>query len=99
MGEPLTWLLIVQVHFRLSYVEFMDVVRIFSKGGSPGNFPKIFLGGTKIGEICFFPLETKKKPCLDTFSKSRRPYPLPTPMGEFTVITRFMHQFSKRCNG
>jgi len=60
MGEPLTWLLIVQVHFRLSYVEFMDVVRIFSKGGSPGNFPKIFLGGTKIGEICFFPLETKK---------------------------------------
>ena len=75
MGEPLTWLLIVQVHFRLSYVEFMDVVRIFSKGGSPGNFPKIFLGGTKIGEICFFPLETKKTTLFNHIFKIQEALP------------------------
>jgi len=30
------------------------------EGGTSGIFTKIFLGGAKSGEICFFPLETKK---------------------------------------
>jgi len=29
-------------------------------GGAPGDFSKIFPGGAKIGEICFFSLKTKK---------------------------------------
>ena len=37
----------------------MGVERTFSKGAL-GDFSKIFLGGVKSGEICFFPLETKK---------------------------------------
>jgi len=38
----------------------MGVERIFP-GWSLGDFSKIFLEGPKSGEICFFPLETKKK--------------------------------------
>jgi len=37
----------------------MGVGRIFP-GGLLENCSKKFLGGSKSGEICFFPLETKK---------------------------------------
>jgi len=46
--------------FKTRYVEFMDVVRIFSNGIPLRDFSKIFLGVTKSGGICFFPLEIKK---------------------------------------
>jgi len=78
----------------------MDVVRIFSKGGPLGEFSKIFIGGTKSGEISFFPLETKKTTLFgEIFKIQGALHPLPTSMVEFTMITRFMHQFSKRCKG
>jgi len=32
----------------------------FFPGGATRAFSKIFLGGAKSDEICFFPLETKK---------------------------------------
>jgi len=38
----------------------MGVGRIFSRDGPLGYFSKIFLGGAKSGEICFFLLKTKK---------------------------------------
>jgi len=38
----------------------MGIRRGFSRGRGIGNFSKIILGGAKTGEICFFPLETKK---------------------------------------
>jgi len=43
----------------------------FFQGGPPEDFSKTFLGGAKSGEICFFPVETKKKTFLLKFSKSR----------------------------
>jgi len=53
----------------------MGVEGIFSRGATIG-FPKIFLGEAKSGDICFFPLETIRKPFLLQMSKS----PLPTLM-------------------
>ena len=37
----------------------MGVGRIFSRGGTCGFFQNLSMGA-KSGEICFFPLETKK---------------------------------------
>jgi len=53
----------------------------FFQGGPLGHFSKIFLGGGKYGEICFFPLETKKTTFFgeifkiqDAFPPFRRPW-------------------------
>jgi len=97
--EPQTWLMMVQVLFRLSCVEFMGVGRIFSKGGTTGIFYQNFSGVAKSGEICFFPIETNK---TTFFGEFQNPGGLASPSdadGGFTVIKRFMHQSSKRCNG
>ena len=75
MKEPQTKLLIVQVHFRLSCVEFMRVGRIFSKGGPRGDFFEIFLRGAKSGEICFYPLETKKTTFFGEIFKIKVAFP------------------------
>jgi len=39
----------------------MGVGKIFSGGDHLGIFPELFQGGAKSGEICFFPIKTKKK--------------------------------------
>jgi len=71
----------------------------FFQEGTIRRFIQNFSRGTKSGFV-FFPSKLTKQPFLVKFSKSRGPCPsLPTPMVEFTMITRFMHQFSKRCNG
>ena len=79
----------------------MGVGRIFSKEGPLADFSKIFLGEAKSGEICWFPLKTKKINFFVKIFKIQGALPpiLPTPVVEVTTITRFMHQFSKRCNG
>jgi len=62
----------------------MGVGRIFSRG-APGDFSKIFPGGAKNGEICFFPLKTEKNTfCCWKFQIQGRQAPspiapLPTP--------------------
>jgi len=62
----------------------MSVGRTFSKGGARGFFQN-FSRDAKSGEICFYPLETKKATFLLKFLKSREgqgtpaPPPLPTP--------------------
>jgi len=38
----------------------MGVGKIFCRGGALGDFYKIFPRGAESGEICCFPLETKK---------------------------------------
>ena len=43
----------------------------FPGGGALGYFSKTFLGGDKSGEICFFPLETKKTTFFAAFFQSR----------------------------
>ena len=53
-------------------------------GGHQGIFPNVFQRGVKSGEICFFPLETKKTNFFSEIFKTRgdkAPLPLlPTPM-------------------
>jgi len=49
----------------------MGVERIFFRGAHWGIFPKFFHRGTKSGEICFFPLKTKKITFLLKISKSK----------------------------
>jgi len=39
--------------------------------GHEGIFPNFFWEGGKSGEVCFFPLETKKTPFLLKFFKSK----------------------------
>jgi len=38
----------------------MGVIRIFSKGGRQGIFPKVFKRGPKVATFIFSPFETKK---------------------------------------
>ena len=78
------------INFNWSYLiasRSMGVGRTFSRGWPVGDFPKIFAGGIKSGEICFFPSKLKKQPFLLIISKSREGRglgtplpPLPTPM-------------------
>ena len=49
----------------------MGVGRIFCKWGHKRIFPKFFPGGAKSGEICFFPLKTKKITIFAKNSHSR----------------------------
>ena len=89
----------------------ISVGRIFSRGGDQEIFPKLFLGGAKIGEICFFPLETKKTTFFTIFFKIQRValpplLPIPTPMDMLTVPgctkTRkgeFVRQYAEKCFG
>jgi len=49
----------------------MGVGRILSKGGTLGDFSKIFPGGPKVVKFGFYPSKLKKQPFLLTFSKSR----------------------------
>ena len=42
----------------------------FFPGGALGDFFKIFLGGAKSGEICFFQSKLRKQPFLLKFSIS-----------------------------
>jgi len=63
----------------------------FFQGEPLGFFSKIFLGGAKSGNICFFPLETKKTTFFAKIFKIQggkdlsAPPPLPTPMHPFHV--------------
>ena len=50
----------------------------FFQGGAPGDFSKLFQGGAKYGEICFFSLETKKTTFfVEIFKIQGEPRPLP----------------------
>jgi len=46
--------------FFLVTLRFTGVGKIFPGGGALRDFSKIFPGGAKSGEICFFPLKIKK---------------------------------------
>jgi len=71
---------------------FMSVGRIFSSEVPRGDFSKIFLGGTKGGEICLFPLETKKTTLFYEILKiqwgPKAPPALPTPMIALVDLNR-----------
>jgi len=70
----------------------MSVGRIFSSEVPRGDFSKIFLGGTKGGEICLFPLETKKTTLFYEILKiqwgPKAPPALPTPMIALVDLNR-----------
>ena len=61
----------------------LGVGSFFSRGGSVGFFSKIFPGGAKSGEICFFPTQNIIF-FAENFKIQERPwtpcFPLPTPM-------------------
>ena len=65
----------------LSYIEVMTwaSVGFFPGGGALRDFSKIFLGWAKSGEICFFPLKTKKTTFFNNNFKiqgaSKAPWP------------------------
>ena len=69
----------------LQYEHTMGVGKIFSRRGTRGFFQN-FSRGTKSGEICFFPLKTKKTTffCYEFQNpigvKAHLPPPSPTPM-------------------
>ena len=70
----------------LTHAETTVVGRIFSRGGTVGDFHKIFSRGAKSGEIRFLPLEIEKTSFFANNLKiqggRRLPAPLPTPVAE-----------------
>jgi len=67
----------------------MGVGKIFS-GGHQKIFPKSFLDGAKSGEICFIPLETKKKTFFAEIIKSRGEGPPAPPSDAHAGVSRLM---------
>jgi len=62
--------------FKNNLFKNMGVGRIFSRGATRGFFQN-FSMGAKVGEICFFPLETTETTFLLKFSNSLIPFRRP----------------------